>query len=125
MNHVSKRIGTRLRKLKKEMMTTITTKAGKEMRRSLLSGLSQLTENTINKMTSYFGKAVLGEKVSLLPNTMQSRQMTDPSITIALQASTPDVFSGGVKLTGPSHTGSIGQKMDTSPRSLPNIVEPS
>lgn len=32
VNHVSKRLGTCLRKLKKEMMTTITTRADKEVR---------------------------------------------------------------------------------------------
>ncbi|KAK3880998.1 hypothetical protein Pcinc_014547 [Petrolisthes cinctipes] len=74
VNHVSKRLGTRLRKLKKEMMTTITTKTGKEMRRSLLSGPSQLTENTINKMTSYFGKAVRGEKDKPYTSTEDMRK---------------------------------------------------
>lgn len=35
VNHVSKRLGTRLRKLKKELSTSITTKTGKEVRRSV------------------------------------------------------------------------------------------
>ncbi|KAK4322815.1 hypothetical protein Pmani_006480 [Petrolisthes manimaculis] len=67
INHVSKRLGTRLRKLKKEMTTTVTTKTGKVMKKSVLGGAGQLTDNVINKLTRYFGKAIRGNKDK--PNT--------------------------------------------------------
>ncbi|KAK3889782.1 hypothetical protein Pcinc_006343 [Petrolisthes cinctipes] len=61
VNHVSKRLGTRLRKLKKELSTSITTKTGKEVRRSVLGGAGQLTDKVIDTMTSYYGRAVRGD----------------------------------------------------------------
>ncbi|KAK3884744.1 hypothetical protein Pcinc_011006 [Petrolisthes cinctipes] len=67
INHVSKRLGTRLRKLKKEMTTTVTSKTGKEMKKNVLGGAGQLTDNVINKLTRYFGKANRGNKDK--PNT--------------------------------------------------------
>ncbi|KAK3889502.1 hypothetical protein Pcinc_006474 [Petrolisthes cinctipes] len=67
INHVSKRLGTRLRKLKKEMTITVTTKTGKEMKKSVLGGASQLTDNVINKLTRYFRKGIRRNKDK--PNT--------------------------------------------------------
>ena len=61
VNHVSKRLGTRLRKLKKELSMSITTKTGKEVRRSVLGGAGQLTDKVIDTMTSYYGRAVRGD----------------------------------------------------------------
>lgn len=58
INHVSKRLGTRLRKLKKETSETITTKTGRQMKRSLLGGASQLTDDIIDKLSRYYGKAI-------------------------------------------------------------------
>ena len=58
INHVSKRLGTRLRKLKKETSEVITTKTGKQMKRSVLGGARQLTDDIINKLSSYYGKAI-------------------------------------------------------------------
>ena len=58
LNHVSKRMGTRLRKLKKEEFEIITTKTGRKMKRSILGGANMLTDNIIDKLSSYYGKAI-------------------------------------------------------------------
>lgn len=58
VNHVSKRMGARLRKLKKEEYEVITTKTGKKMKRSLLGGADMLTDDVIYKLSSYYGKAI-------------------------------------------------------------------
>ncbi|KAK3862706.1 hypothetical protein Pcinc_031463 [Petrolisthes cinctipes] len=74
VNHVSKRLGTRLRKLKKELVTTITTRTGKEVRRSVLSGRGQLTDNAINKVTCYFSRAVRGDVDKPYTSTQDMRK---------------------------------------------------
>lgn len=58
INHVSKRLGTRLRKLKAEDVEVKETKTGKTYKRSVLGGKDKLTDNTISKLTSYYGQAV-------------------------------------------------------------------
>lgn len=57
INHVSKRMGTRLRKIK-EASEIITTKTGKKMRRSVLGGAHMLTDQAIDCLCSYYGKAI-------------------------------------------------------------------
>lgn len=58
VNHVCKRMGTRLRKLKQEDFTTITTKTGKKMKRSVLGGAHMLTDKVIDNLQRYYQKAV-------------------------------------------------------------------
>ena len=58
VNHVAKRLGTRLRKLKLDDFTVITTKSGKKMKRSVLGGAKKLTDNVIKSMQRYFKKAI-------------------------------------------------------------------
>ena len=58
INHVSKRLGTRLRKLKAEEVVEKQTKTGKTFRRSLLGGKNKLTDFVIDKLTNYYGQAV-------------------------------------------------------------------
>lgn len=58
INHVQKRMGTRLRKLKDELKEDKTTKAGKVIKKSLVGGKHQLTDKQINAFQSYYGKAI-------------------------------------------------------------------
>jgi hypothetical protein len=62
VNHVCKRLGTRLRKLKADHFQMVETKAGRLQKRSLLGGQSKLTDPVINKLTSYFGIAIRNNK---------------------------------------------------------------
>lgn len=62
VNHVSKMMRTRLRKVKKEAYETITTKAGKKIKRSILGGVNMLTDDVIDKLSSYYGKAIRANK---------------------------------------------------------------
>ena len=54
VNHVKKRMGTRLRKLKEETVT----KKGKVIKRSVVSGKHQLTDKQIDAFQRYYGKAI-------------------------------------------------------------------
>ena len=58
VNHVAKRMGTRLRKLKKECTNEKVSKSGKKYRSSILGGKGKLTDNVINSLSSYYGKAI-------------------------------------------------------------------
>lgn len=58
INHVHKRMGTRLQKLKNERVTLVKTKTGKTIRRSILGSANQLTDAVIKKLSSYYGKAI-------------------------------------------------------------------
>ena len=58
INHVSKRIGTRLRQTKKDTRVDVVTKKGKTMRRSVLGGQGKLTDQIIDSLQSYYGKAI-------------------------------------------------------------------
>ena len=58
VNHVARRLGTRLRKLKQDDFTVITTKSGKKMKRSVLRGAKKLTDIVIESMQRYFKKAI-------------------------------------------------------------------
>lgn len=58
VNHVQKRMGTRLRKLKDELKEEKTTKTGKVIKRSLVGGKHQLTDAQINNFQRYYGKAI-------------------------------------------------------------------
>lgn len=58
VNHVSKRMGTRLRKLKKQNVTPVQTKTGKTIMRSELGGAHMLADGVIDKLTSFYGKAI-------------------------------------------------------------------
>lgn len=58
VNHVQKRMGTRLRKLNEELKEEKTTKSGKIIRRSLVGGKHQLTDKHIQALQRYYGKAI-------------------------------------------------------------------
>lgn len=58
VNHVHKRMGTALRKLVKETTEEYTTKSGEARKKKVMSGRGRLTENTIDKLTSYYGAAI-------------------------------------------------------------------
>ncbi|XP_045134439.1 uncharacterized protein LOC123518003 [Portunus trituberculatus] len=58
INHVQKRMGTRLRKLREQEKIDTTTRTGSKIRRSLLGGRNKLTDNAIDKMQSFFGKHI-------------------------------------------------------------------
>ena len=58
VNHVSKRLGTRLCKLKDSLKVPTTTKKGKIVQRSRLGGHHGLTEESIVKLTGYYGANV-------------------------------------------------------------------
>ena len=58
MNHVSKRLGTRLRKLKDSLKEPITTKSGTRIQRSELAGAKGLPDSVIDKLTAYYGQNI-------------------------------------------------------------------
>lgn len=58
INHVQKRMGTRLRKLKAELKEEKLTKTGRRQWRSLVGGKHQLTDNQITAFQKYYGKAI-------------------------------------------------------------------
>lgn len=58
VNHVSKRLGTRLRKLKKDAVVNVTTKTGKVIRRSTLGGPNLLTDAVIDNLARHYGQNV-------------------------------------------------------------------
>ena len=57
VNHVSMRLGTRLRKLKAELKVDQVTKAAKHIR-SLLAGAAGLTDIEINMLQSYYAISI-------------------------------------------------------------------
>ena len=59
LNHVAKRVSTRLKKLKKDKVTPQVTKTGKTRNISDLDGKNMLTDKVIKKCQSYFCKAVV------------------------------------------------------------------
>lgn len=58
VNHVSKRLGTSLRKLKAEEVEVKTRKGGKSDKKSLLGGRNKLTDTDIDKLKSYYGTSI-------------------------------------------------------------------
>ena len=59
INHVQKRLGSRLRKLKKETYTEIVSKVtGRVTKRATLGGAGKLTDNVIDRLTGYYGAAI-------------------------------------------------------------------
>lgn len=58
INHVKKRMGTRLRKLVDEMKEERVTKTGRIMKRSLIGGKKGLSGTQIDAFTRYYGKAI-------------------------------------------------------------------
>ena len=58
VNHVAKRLGTRLRALKKTTAVEKVTKTGKKLKSSALGGKDKLTDFVITKLTEYFGNAI-------------------------------------------------------------------
>ena len=58
VNHVSKRLGTRLRNLKKTFLSEIKTATGRIIKRSVLGGRGKLTDAIIDELGRYFGKAI-------------------------------------------------------------------
>lgn len=63
VNHASKRLGTRLRKLKAETVETKSTKSGKQnIKRNLPEGQHKLTDGVIDILTKYYGMAIRSNK---------------------------------------------------------------
>ena len=62
VNHFSKRLGTRLRNLKKEYVIETMTKTGRTMKKSVLGGRGKLTDTTIHNLGRYFNKAIRDNK---------------------------------------------------------------
>ena len=62
VNHVSKRMGARLRTIKREAYETITIKTGKKIKKSILGGVNMLTDDVIDRLSSYYGKAIKDNK---------------------------------------------------------------
>lgn len=60
LNHVGKRLGTRLRKMKASLKHETTTKAGKNVFRSTLAGKKGLTDDVINSLQRHFQQNLLG-----------------------------------------------------------------
>lgn len=58
VNHVTKRIVTRLMKLRKEHVVEIITSTGRTIKRSVLGGRNKLTQDAITSLGKYFGKAI-------------------------------------------------------------------
>ena len=58
VNHVKKRMGTRLRKFFKKLKEEKVTKTGRVIRKSVLGGKHQLTDRQINAFQQYYGKAI-------------------------------------------------------------------
>lgn len=58
INHVQKRMGTRLRKMRDEEKTEVTTKKGTTIRRAVLGGRNKLSDKAIDTMTAYFGQHI-------------------------------------------------------------------
>jgi hypothetical protein len=58
LNHVSKRLGSRLRNLKKNLKVPVTTKKGKIIQRSVLAGKHGLTDSNIDKLQLHYGQNV-------------------------------------------------------------------
>lgn len=58
VNHVCKRMGTRLRKMKQEASVITKTKTGKTRKMSLLGGKGKLTDEIVDHLQFYYGKAI-------------------------------------------------------------------
>lgn len=58
INHVQKRMGTRLRKMRDEEKIDVTTKKGTTIRRAVLGGRNKLSDKAIDTMTAYFGQHI-------------------------------------------------------------------
>lgn len=58
VNHVAKRIGTRLRNLKKDTREAQTTRKGKTVMRSRLAGKGGLTDASIDAITKHYGQTI-------------------------------------------------------------------
>ena len=58
VNHISKRLGTRLRLLKKTTTEKVVTKTGKNLKKSQLAGKNKLTDKVITSLTKFFGQAI-------------------------------------------------------------------
>ncbi|KAK8372125.1 hypothetical protein O3P69_011014 [Scylla paramamosain] len=58
INHVCKRMGTRLRKMKQDVSVLTKTKTGKTRKMSLLGGRGKVTDEIVNHLQFYYGKAI-------------------------------------------------------------------
>ncbi|KAK3889271.1 hypothetical protein Pcinc_006716 [Petrolisthes cinctipes] len=58
VNHVSKRVGKRLRTLKKKLTVPVQTKKGKTVMRSKIGGIGELSDRVIDKMAHYYGNTI-------------------------------------------------------------------
>ena len=58
LNHVSKRIGTRLQNLKKDTLVTTTTAKGRTVMRSRLAEKGRLTDVAIDSIAQHYGQTV-------------------------------------------------------------------
>lgn len=70
VNHVCKRMGTRLRKMKQEASVITKTKTGKTRKKSLLGGKGKVTDEIVDNLQRYYGKAIRDHTGSDL-NTMR------------------------------------------------------
>lgn len=58
VNHVSKRLGTRLHNFKNDLWRPVTTKTGNVVQRSMLGGQHGLTDANIDKLTLHYGQNI-------------------------------------------------------------------
>ena len=75
INHASKRLGTRLRKQKKDASTLSYTKSGKIRKKSMLGGKGKLTDCVIDNLQRYYSKALresIGKGVKYMRNTIMA-----------------------------------------------------
>jgi hypothetical protein len=76
INHISKRLGTRLRNLKKNLRVSVTTKKGKTVQRSLLAGKRGLTDASIDKLTQFYGQNIRAQKSSDTVEMLRNRLLS-------------------------------------------------
>ena len=75
VNHVAKRLGTRLRKLKVTEVEIKKTKTGKTMCKSFLDGKDKLTDKVIDRLTFYYGCAIrhnVGKSIESMKKDIQA-----------------------------------------------------
>lgn len=71
LNHVSKRLGTRLRNLKRDMRQPVKTKTGKSILRSRLGGQKGLTDANIDRLAKHYGQNIRSQAADGTPQSLQ------------------------------------------------------
>ncbi|KAA0198962.1 hypothetical protein HAZT_HAZT010739 [Hyalella azteca] len=92
INHVSKRLGTRLRVLKAKIKVVTTTKAGKQVMRSKYAGKEMLTDAVIDALTLRFGQNIRKHDFTADVATVRTSIMSIYSHSISTDAN-PKHFS--------------------------------